>query len=183
MDAMRLLLDHPSADPPAMLGDAFSLKVVARGGHVDAMRLLLDHPSADRAAMLAVCASSARSTSALIGAAAFAARGYGPDAPSGDCKTLLFLLRCEAVEAQPSDAQEAHMRLVMERLKPLLEHDNPCGVRDECIRLLLARGAGGYDPGSPVMSRIIRELAQLARAPHLINEAVMGMAAVRQRQQ
>jgi hypothetical protein len=34
--------------------------------------------------------------------------GYGPDASPGDCQPLRFLLRCEAVEAQLSDAQKTH---------------------------------------------------------------------------
>ncbi|KAG1654595.1 hypothetical protein FOA52_004419 [Chlamydomonas sp. UWO 241] len=63
----------------------------------------------------------------------------------------------------------------MERLKPLLEHNTPCGARDECVRLLLARGAGGYNSDSPVMVRIVREAIQFARVLQLINEAVVGM--------
>jgi ankyrin repeat protein len=58
VDAMRALLEHPSADPAAMLMHADSqhgftaLTLASRNGRLDAMRALLDHPSADPAAML-----------------------------------------------------------------------------------------------------------------------------------
>jgi hypothetical protein len=58
-----------------------------------------------------------------------------------------------------------------------------------CVRRLfgrIERGARGYDSNSPVISRIIRQqfntdAAQVARVPHLINEAVVGMAIARKR--
>jgi hypothetical protein len=58
VDAMRALLEHPSADPAALLMHADSqhgftaLMCAAVSGHVEAMRVLLDHPSADPAAMM-----------------------------------------------------------------------------------------------------------------------------------
>jgi ankyrin repeat protein len=62
--AMRLLLDHPSADPAAMLMHAdhmgyTALVDAAMGGHVGAMHLLLDHPSADAAAMMLLTSDGA----------------------------------------------------------------------------------------------------------------------------
>ncbi|KAG1677157.1 hypothetical protein FOA52_000963 [Chlamydomonas sp. UWO 241] len=57
VEAMRLLLGHPSANAPAMMmqaesGGSTALVLAAQYGHVDAMRLLLDHPSADASAMM-----------------------------------------------------------------------------------------------------------------------------------
>jgi hypothetical protein len=57
VDAMRVLLDHPSADPAAMmmLGDDqgwIAIMIAALNGKVDAMRLLLDHPSAPAGMMM-----------------------------------------------------------------------------------------------------------------------------------
>ncbi|KAG1669303.1 hypothetical protein FOA52_014864 [Chlamydomonas sp. UWO 241] len=104
---------------------------------------------------------------------------------------MLLLLRCHVEGAQPSggetsgsDAERKHLRRVMQALKPILKHDDkPCAVRDECFRALLARGATGYDPDSPVVSRIICEAIQFARVPRLINEAILGLAVARQQQE
>ncbi|KAG1657858.1 hypothetical protein FOA52_014615 [Chlamydomonas sp. UWO 241] len=57
VDAMRVMLDHPSADPAAMMmyasnSGSTAFMLAARNGHVDAVRALLDHPSADPAAMM-----------------------------------------------------------------------------------------------------------------------------------
>jgi ankyrin repeat protein len=64
VDAMRALLEHPSADPAAMLMHAHSqdgytaLMFAALSGQADAMRVLLDYPAADPAAMM-MCATNA----------------------------------------------------------------------------------------------------------------------------
>jgi hypothetical protein len=50
--AMRVLLDHPLADPEAMIMRYDALVAAASNNRVDAMRLLLDHPSAHPSAML-----------------------------------------------------------------------------------------------------------------------------------
>jgi hypothetical protein len=68
----------------------------------------------------------------------------------------------------------------------LFDDDQPDDTRDECIRLLLLeleRGARAALPGSPVISRIIREYALMARVPQLLNEAVLGVAIARQQDQ
>jgi ankyrin repeat protein len=72
----RLLLDHPSVDPQAMLvhqsGNGSTVfDVAARQGHVDAMRLLLEHPLAVQDAMMAFTDDC----SSLVMAAQFAAGG------------------------------------------------------------------------------------------------------------
>jgi hypothetical protein len=186
--AVRLLLDHPSADPAVMTMHAntngdIALIAAAFNGHVDALRLLLDHPSADAAAMVAV--RNTEDGSALIAAAGFAA-GQPADPPTCPCTPLLFLLRRVAVESQPSDAHKAHMTKVMEvlchgpRSNEMFGSDRPDDARDECICLLLERGARGYDSNSPVISRIIQECVQLARVPQLLNEAVVGVAIARE---
>ncbi|KAG1674956.1 hypothetical protein FOA52_014751 [Chlamydomonas sp. UWO 241] len=59
-------------------------------------------------------------------------------------------------------------------------------ARDECVRLLLESGADSFQvplAWRPVVSRIIREHAQLAREPQLLNEAVVGAAIARQQDQ
>ncbi|KAG1667353.1 hypothetical protein FOA52_001413 [Chlamydomonas sp. UWO 241] len=202
VDTMRLLLDHPSADAAAMMilkqhDGCDALMLAAQEGHVDALRLLLDHPSADVAAMMAT--RSAEGISAVMAAAGFAAcQPTDRYRDTRSCAPLLLLLRRDAVELQPSDAQEAHMTKVMEVLCQEVEEeeeeeervklfvdDHPNDARDECIRLLLERGAAIFDATlppacRPVLSRIIREHAQLARVPQLLNEAVLGVAIARQ---
>jgi hypothetical protein len=188
LDAMRLLLDHPSADPAAMLmhGDSngtelTALMITVLLGNVDAMRLLLDHPSADPAAMMVVRGPSG--TSALKFAAMRAAGSLPYFRTPPSCAPLLLLLRRVAAEPQPSDDQQAHMSMVMEALRcdprKLLDDDKPDDARDECVRLLFVLGARGFDSNSPVVLRIIRESLQLASVPHLINEAVVGLAIAR----
>jgi hypothetical protein len=54
--------------------------------------------------------------------------------------------------------------------------------RDECIRLLQERGACVARPTSPVISRIVQECVLLASVPHLVNEAIVGMAAARRQE-
>jgi hypothetical protein len=60
--------------------------------------------------------------------------------------------------------------------------DQPDDARDECVRLLIERGARGYyyESKSPVISRIFREALALARVPQLLNEAVLGVAFAQQ---
>ncbi|KAG1679634.1 hypothetical protein FOA52_006151 [Chlamydomonas sp. UWO 241] len=192
VNTVRLLLDHPSADPAAMMlrvrnDGSNALALAARDGHVDAMRLLLDHPSADPVAMMAAHTSTAgASYSALTAAAGFAAglpRYLNWRGLPRSCAPLLLLLRRFAVESQPCDALRAHMSKVVEALcqgpqsEEMFDDDQPDDARDECVRLLLPRGARGFDSNGPVVSRIICDLAQLASVPQRINDAVVGMAA------
>jgi ankyrin repeat protein len=207
VDAMRLLLDHRCADAAAMMmhTDDFgrtALFLAAQTGCVDACRLLMEHPSASAAMM----ASTDDDHSVLIAAAKFAAGVTDPDdwdppATIPSCAPLLFLLRRVAVDPQACDAQQEHMTKVMEVLSQRrldlhwdvdnddepqqvevgpLSVDQPDSARDECVRLMFEHGAGGYDPNSPVIRRIIREYAQLARVPQLLNLAVVGLAIERQ---
>ncbi|KAG1652957.1 hypothetical protein FOA52_009231 [Chlamydomonas sp. UWO 241] len=128
---------------------------------------------------------SSGGTSALTAAACFAASKPVPDEsdPMRSCAPLLLLLRREAAELQPCDAQVAHVSRVMEVLRQgprameLFEDDQSNGVRDECVRLLLELGAPYTS--SRCESRIIREGLALAHVPQLINEAVVGMAVAR----
>lgn len=116
------------------------------------------------------------------------------------CEALLFLLRRITVDPQPSDAQQAHMTKVMyhlcrdieiwgeeeeeeERYMNVVDNDQPDAARDECIRLLIENGAEVVRATSPVMKRIIRERFVLARAPQLLNEAVLGVALARGQEQ
>ncbi|KAG1659659.1 hypothetical protein FOA52_007246 [Chlamydomonas sp. UWO 241] len=190
LDAMRMLLDHPSADAAAMMlhattEGATALILAALFGHVDAVRLVLDQPTAP-AAMMAV--QSSGGTSALTAAARFAAGEPVPDDsdPPRSCAPLLLLLRREAAESQPCDTQQAHVSEAMEvlrqgpRSEELFEDDQPDGVRDECVRLLLELGAPYTN--SACESRIIREGLALARVPQLINEAIVDMAVARGQQ-
>jgi hypothetical protein len=192
---MRLMLDHPAADAAAMMMIDTGVTThmshkrnmyAAQNGNLEAMRLLLDHPSADAAAMMA--ARSTTGTSALMAAVWFAA-GL-PAKPARvvprSCAPLLLLLRRVAVESQPSDVHKAHMTEVMEELCPgprwneMFGSDQPDDARDECVRMLLERGASYPRRRSPVVSRIIQECVQLARVPQLLNEAVVGVAIARQ---
>jgi hypothetical protein len=162
------------------------------------LRVLLDHPSADPATMVLV--RSVKGFSALPLAALFAGRLQGDagiESPPS-CAPLLLLLRRVPMDPQPCDAHLAHMTQVMEAFcrqeedsdeeesdeaGHLFDIDQPNNARDECVRLLLEHGSAGYDPGSPVVRRIISECVALARAPQLLNEAVMGVAIARQQQQ
>ncbi|KAG1655179.1 hypothetical protein FOA52_011488 [Chlamydomonas sp. UWO 241] len=208
VDAMRLLLNHASADVATMLiassGGWTALMLDSRNGHVDAMRLMLDHPSATPAAMLVF--DSTHEVSALIAAAEFAAKSSPHDghAPTTPCAPLLLLLCSVTVALQPSDAHQAHMTRVVEVLSQardvegeeededdeeqeqkqvtMFDDDQPDDARDECVRLLLVHGARGFNNSSPVMWRIIREYALMARVPQLINDAVVGLAISKQQQ-
>ncbi|KAG1664275.1 hypothetical protein FOA52_009777 [Chlamydomonas sp. UWO 241] len=171
VDAMRLLLDHPSADPAAML--AF-----------------------DSTREVSAFIAAAR----LAAASSFYGRhpSFYSRHPSSPFAPLLLLLRRTAVEPQPSNAQQAHMIRVVEALSEardveeddeeeedeeqeqkqvtLFDDDQPDDARAECVRLLLEHGARGFNNNSPVMWCIIREHALMARVPQLINEAVVGLA-------
>ncbi|KAG1654688.1 hypothetical protein FOA52_008549 [Chlamydomonas sp. UWO 241] len=95
------------------------------------------------------------------------------------------------MEPQLCDDQRARMTRVLEKLcrgppsKAPFANDQPDDVRDECFRLLLERGACTARAwcDNPVVSRIVCELAQLARVPQLINEAVVGLVFAHQGQQ
>jgi ankyrin repeat protein len=97
--SMRLLLDHPSADPAVMmrLGDDLggtALMYAAVNGNVDAMRLLLDHPSADSAAMMAHAAVPAGGLTTLMAAAMYGhvdALRLLLDHPSADASAMMEL--------------------------------------------------------------------------------------------
>jgi len=186
----RLLLYHPSADAAAMMmlttsSGVTALMAAAAHGHVECMGLLLNHPSADAAAMMKL--KDFDGASAFTSAAQFASQCGAGSSACTLCAPLLLLLRRVAKEPQPSDdAEWAHMTKVMEALcrtspNKLFGDDKPDDARDECVRLLLERGASSIVPemARPVLSRIVRELAQMARVPHLINEAVVGMAALK----
>jgi hypothetical protein len=189
---MRLLLDHPSADAAAMMMHGCSahgrtaLMYAAWQGNVEAMRLLLDHPSADPVAMMAI--KTTDGASALTAAAQFAVgQPTGQPTPARSCAPLLLLLRRATAEPQPSDAQQAHMTIVMETFcrgpltKEMFEDDQPDDVRDECVCMLLEFGARvSNTTTNPCVSRIIREVFAMARVPQRINEAVLGIAAARQ---
>jgi hypothetical protein len=175
VDAMRLLLDHPCADPGAMMMHsnklgATAIMRAAETGFADAVRVLLDHPSADPAAMVA--ARTSGGWSALMFAAGFAAgqRDFG-ESPPCSCAPLLLLLRRIAVVPKPSDAHQAHMTEVLEEFchgplsNEMFGSDQPDDARDECVRLILERGARVARADSPVVSRIIRELAQQPLMP------------------
>jgi hypothetical protein len=150
------------------------------------MRILLDHPSADPAAMMAV--RSTAGISVFVAAAGCAAGVPTFGTSTRSCAPLLLLLR-RGVESQSCEStQQAHVSEVMEALckgprsKELFDDDTPDDDRDECVRLLLEMGANSFDARRPVFSRIIRELAQMARVPQLINDAVVGMAFAKQQQ-
>jgi hypothetical protein len=69
VNVIRLLLDHPSADPAAMMmlttsEGSTALMFAAWKGEATAMRLLLDHPSADPAAQM-MAANSSGSTALM----------------------------------------------------------------------------------------------------------------------
>ncbi|KAG1673066.1 hypothetical protein FOA52_013135 [Chlamydomonas sp. UWO 241] len=201
LDSMRLLLNHPAADSAEMMMHTNTDgALIGYQGHVDAMSLLLDHTCADPAAMMAFDGTTADS-SALIAAARFAAESppYDGHEPTPPCVPLPLLLRRIAVEPQPSDAQQARMTTVWVTLRHEAEYEEdeealvqevmfedwlfyayaqPDDARDECVRLLLAHGAYGITNNNPVVWRIMREMAQLARMPQLINEAVAGTVVV-----
>ncbi|KAG1665035.1 hypothetical protein FOA52_003210 [Chlamydomonas sp. UWO 241] len=194
VEAMCVLLYHPSADAAAMIMHATklggnALTLATSNGQVDAMRLLLDHPSANPAVMMAAQTATAGMCS-LVASAHFAA-GTSPSTsrtPPRSCMSLLLLLRRVALEPQPSDAQQALMRKVMQvlfqgpRPKEMFDQDQPDDVRDECVCLLLEHGARALRADRLIVSRIIRDRLRLARVPQLINEAVVGMAVMQLQQ-
>jgi hypothetical protein len=147
---VRLLFDHPSADPAALMTQTDTTKVLPP----------LSAALAGERIRCACCSStrlpnpaamfhrSAYGDSALI-AAKFAARGGAYGFPTQRCTPPLFLLRRVSVGPQLCDAQEAHMTEVMEALwgrehgEPaslLFDVDQPDGARDECVTLLLDPG-------------------------------------------
>ncbi|KAG1678622.1 hypothetical protein FOA52_012629 [Chlamydomonas sp. UWO 241] len=176
LDVMRLLLDHPAAMVVITNGSTV-LMVSVENSQLDVMRLLLDHPSA--AAMLAVrTPKGASALTVAAGVAAGSSTGHSSFAP------LLLLLRRVDLGPQPCAAEQAHMTKVLKTChghqKALLNIDQPDAARDECVRLLLAWGAEGLS-NTTVAKRIVRELAQMAGVPHLINEAIVGLAAAQKR--
>ncbi|KAG1674029.1 hypothetical protein FOA52_000335 [Chlamydomonas sp. UWO 241] len=187
--AMRLLLDHPYANPAAMMMQTNNLgwtafMLAASNNQVEVMRLLLNHPSADPAAM--ITHRSSTDECALTAAALCAADHWRPDS----WRPLLLLLHRVAMEPQPCIDQRTCMTKVLEMLcrgqlsKALFVSDQPDDVRDECIYLLLERGARCTAcAGTPVVSRIICELAQMARVPQHVNAAVVQLAFARQQQE
>ncbi|KAG1659885.1 hypothetical protein FOA52_002130 [Chlamydomonas sp. UWO 241] len=68
------------------------------------------------------------------------------------------------------------------RSSEMFGSDQPDDARDECVSVLLARGADIFQvpPACrPVMRRVLHDLAQLALVPQLLNEAVVGVATAR----
>jgi hypothetical protein len=167
--SLRLLLDHPSADPAAMimhklrLGST-ALMVAAHKGNEGILRLLLDHPSADATAMMA--ARTPAGFSALTAAADFAAEASPNDSSRRSYAPLLLLLRRVAAEPQPCADQQAHMSRVLQAChgdqKALLNNDQPDDARDECVR------ARGKRPGKHrrCVARPPRVLRSGERAAH-----------------
>jgi hypothetical protein len=151
VDAVRLLLDHPAADPAALMavrsktGDsALQLAAAFATG-----RLHSDHYHPSCVPLLLLL------------------RRVATDVQPSDAR-----------QAHMSEVMEALMD-EWGRDDLFSDDDQPDGARDGCVRLLLLElGGGGFDSYSPVMKRIIREVFQLARVPQLLNEAVGGMAAV-----
>jgi hypothetical protein len=137
LDALRLLLNHPSADPAAML----AFDSAASDGHGYSALI----GAASGAAYFAIHCTYGPG----VGPGAHASSPARPFAP------LLFLLRRVAADPQPGDAQQAHMTKVMEILggrneayseesedeeecETLLSDDQPDTARDECVRQLLS---------------------------------------------
>ncbi|KAG1678851.1 hypothetical protein FOA52_003519 [Chlamydomonas sp. UWO 241] len=202
VDAMRLLLSHPYADPAAAMQHTdnqgtTALMWAASSGRVEPLRMLLEHSCADPAAMFH---TRTYGDSALTWAAKFAARGGAyhlqKDLPTRRCVPLLFLLQRVPMHSHLSGVQQAHMTTVMEamwggedagarRHLSLLFVVDPDldDARDECIILLLERGARAFDSHNLVMTRIISGLARRARDTERINLAVVRMAIKWQQQQ
>jgi len=212
----RLLL-LPAVDPGVILagrnhnGGTLLLQAVFHGC-VGSMRLILD--ALDQ---LGLGASSAiwnendddrgDDFCAIADAARFARCGemdppHPPD-KSERFAPLLLVLRRDVLP--PPEYETYRMSAVVHALTRLtglagpevIQEEQPEGYptlalqeRDECVRLLLARGAP-FPPG-PVVSRINREvarelrevafeLAELRRAPQALNEATVSMALERER--
>jgi len=206
-DVMRVLLSHPSCPAAMQLADRVRhqedycgvgpadenvLMLAANSGHTAVIKLVLEHPAADVGRLLShVDATGCDNHTALSYAALFATDGEWA-APSGhaSCAPLLLLLRHDASQQLfrlGTEEAKTAAHNVMESMEALLCVDNPVDGRDECVRLLLERGAPlsrqeGL-PLSPVMVRVIRELvrerAELVRTPHLIQEAIVGLAFTR----
>lgn len=204
-DVMRVLLRHPSADPDAMLADTTPcspageewgwsdcnvLALAASAGHVAVMRLVLDHPSSDVEHMLTHVSRDGAypGGQTALGASAYFASGDGSE-EHASCTPMLLLLRHKAAQKLfrvGTGKAAAADRDVIEFMHTLLTVDVPVVGRDECVRLLIELGSplSGGRPGKeypgPVMIRIIRELAreraELVRMPHLMHEAIVGLA-------
>jgi len=187
-----LMCDRLDADQTHSITSSLNHSTVFGVPEADRMQFLLGHPAADPAAMLA--ARMHDGTTVFEKAALHAVRPYHYEEAWDDgegmgyewCwetafEPLLLLLRRDDLPP-PSDAD---LVAVMNYIRPAFEKDFPSVNRDECVRLLLTRGAPF--PPSPTMSRIVRELAirveqlsgeldEMRRLPHDINEAVVGLA-------
>jgi hypothetical protein len=69
------------------------------------------------------------------------------------------------------------------RTSDIFGSDHQDDARDESVRLLLEFGARVSNrTNNPCVSRIIREALQIACMPQLLNDAIVGVAVVRQLQ-
>jgi hypothetical protein len=162
VDAMRVLLDHPSADAAAMLafrtpGGASALTVTAS---------------------FAACSSPGNSSCEplLLLLRRVAADPHPSDAQHAHMTKVMEAL-CQDVLVEDEGEEEGEED--EERVRSVFDDDQPDASRDECVHLLLEHGADAVCATSPVMKRIIRECFALARVPQRINEAVVGIAIAR----
>ncbi|KAG1680971.1 hypothetical protein FOA52_009930 [Chlamydomonas sp. UWO 241] len=187
VEAMRLLLDNPSANAAMFASDGKTVLMrAAHNGQVRVMRLLLNHPSANAAAMMAF--DEELECSALVEAAKFAA-GFADEAPRS-CAPLLLLLRRVAADPQQGPEQQAHMTKVMEVLgrvneedsdeddeederMSLLADDQPDAARDECVRLLLEFVAKGFNMADDIPAQA-QQIASLVDVVSLLVSRVPG---------
>ncbi|KAG1680817.1 hypothetical protein FOA52_008150 [Chlamydomonas sp. UWO 241] len=152
VNAMRLLLDHPSADLAAMM--AFD--------NVHGNSALTAAAGFAAGRYTSTPAPTRSCTPLLLLLRRITVQPQPSDAQQAHMTKVMEVL-CRG-----------------QRSTEMFDEDQPDDIRDMCICLLLEQGARGFDSNSPVMSRIIRESFALARLPQLINEAVLGIAAAQQ---
>ncbi|KAG1674741.1 hypothetical protein FOA52_013577 [Chlamydomonas sp. UWO 241] len=141
LEAVSMLLAHPSADAAAMrmhasLGGATALTLAAQNGHADAMRLLIDDPTADAAVMLVH--ANADGDTALV----LAARSGHVDAvrllldhPVAAPAAMMMLTNSDGSTALMAAAEHGHV----DAMRVLLEHSS---FADAPSMLMLARSDG-----------------------------------------
>jgi hypothetical protein len=159
----RLLLDHPSVDPEAMMAlrntDGTSVFVAA----------------AEIAAGIFTVPPSCKPLLFLL--RRVAVEPQPPDAQQAHMTQIMEAL-CQDIQVEDGEEDDEDEQHV-EHFRSLFDDDQPDAARDECIHLLLEHGAEVFLASSPVMKRIIRECFAMARVPQRINEAVVGMAIAR----
>ncbi|KAG1677395.1 hypothetical protein FOA52_010775 [Chlamydomonas sp. UWO 241] len=170
VDALRLMLDYPSADAAAVMrqersdgGTAFMW--AAFNGHVDAMRVLLDHPDADPSGMM--MRANFGGWIALMGAAQDGhvdAMRLMLDHPSADAAAMVavvtpsglsaFVLAAEFAAGQPTST--------------------PLALDRSCVPLLLLRhsavGPQPSDAQAAHMSKVMQALCQGPRSAKMFEE-------------